>query len=219
MLIGIIADIHGNIRALKAVIGEMPEIDILLVAGDIAGRVKRLKEVFEIIDRYDAIMVRGNHEEMATRYFERFGGDDNRLKELVSRLNDAPYKKELHLGGVNILMAHGSPWEPKSEYIYPEYTDFSRFEGLGFDYIILGHTHVPMIIKTGDVTIINPGSVGEPQATDPRPSFATLDTEKRVAKIHYVKNYVEERRLRVITPFRWGMMQGWMERLSKDVNR
>lgn len=202
MLIGIISDIHGNDRALKATVEEMPETDLILLAGDIAGRAVDLKRVFEIIDENEIVYIKGNHEDMAVLYFDSFGRDET-TGELVKKIEEAAYSMELVLDGKKVFMAHGSPWNPKNEYIYPEYNDFSAFETLGYDYIILGHTHVPMVVKSGEVTIINPGSVGEPQAGDPRPSFALLDTESGAAEIRYVKNYTEEKRLRFITPFRW----------------
>ncbi len=203
MLIGIISDIHGNIDALKATIAEMPDIDSLLVAGDIAGRAANLVELFEIIDTKNSTFIKGNHEEMAVLYYENFGKDE-KLGKLIRRLKDAPYEIEVSIDDKKILLTHGSPNNPKNEYIYPEYSDFDAFDDLGYDYIILGHTHVPMIVRLKNTTVINPGSVGEPQASDPRPSYAVIDTETGKAEIHYVENYVEKNRLRFINPFRWG---------------
>jgi putative phosphoesterase len=202
MLIGIISDIHGNDRALKATVEEMPKTDMILLAGDIAGRAVDLKRVFDIIDENEIVYIKGNHEDMAVLYFDSFGRDET-TGALIKRIEETAYSMELGLDGKRIFMAHGSPWNPKNEYIYPEYKDFSAFEALGYDYIVLGHTHIPMIVKSGKVTIINPGSVGEPQASDPRPSFALLDTTSGAAEIRYVKNYTEEKKLRFITPFRW----------------
>jgi putative phosphoesterase len=202
MRIGIISDIHGNTRALKATMEEMPATDVVLLAGDIAGRVAGLVEIFEIIDAYHMYFIKGNHEEMAILYQERFG-TNGKVGELVRRLSDAPYRMELQFSGKKFLMAHGSPENPKSEYIYPEYPYFHRFEELGFDFIILGHTHVPMVVRSGVVTIVNPGSVGEPMADNPRPSYAVIDTETGSAKIFFVERYRETERLRYINPFRW----------------
>ena len=112
--------------------------------------------------------------------------------------------REIDAGGLHMLMVHGSPWNHKSEYIYPEYGAFERFDDLGYDCVILGHTHVPMVIETATTLIINPGSVGEPVVQDPRPSFAVLDTEERRAEIHTIPDYVETKRVRSVTPFRWG---------------
>jgi putative phosphoesterase len=202
MIIGAIADIHGNVPALVATLAEMPKTDVTLLAGDIAGRAHELVEVMEIVERHDMIYVQGNHEEAAINYWSLFGGD-RRLTEAVGRIQETPHRKELVLDGKRLLVAHGSPDNPKKEYVYPEYPYFNRLFSLGFDYLVLGHTHVPMVITRGRVVIVNPGSVGEPDARDPRPSFAILDTDAGTAEIHHLRHYVETKRLRFITPFRW----------------
>jgi putative phosphoesterase len=202
MLIGIIADIHGNLPALEATLAEMPVTDSILLAGDIAGRAHELVEAFRVIDERRMIYVQGNHEEAAVNYHTMFGGD-GALSSAISRIKETPYRRDLVIDDTRILLAHGSPFNPKNEYIYPEYPYFSRFAGLGMDYIVLGHTHVPMVIRAGDVTIINPGSVGEPEAARPHPSYCLLDTRTGDAHIHYLTTYIEEKRLKYITPFRW----------------
>jgi putative phosphoesterase len=202
MIIGIIADIHGNLPALEATLAQMPETDSLLLAGDIAGRAHELVEAFRIIDERHMIYVQGNHEEAAVNFYTLFGGNPA-LSSAISRIKETPYRRDMVIDGARILLAHGSPENPKNEYIYPEYPHFGRFATLGFDYIILGHTHVPMVIRSHSVTIINPGSVGEPEAKYPHPSYCLLDTRTGDARIRYVTAYVEKKRLKYITPFRW----------------
>lgn len=202
MLIGIIADIHGNLPALTATLAEMPETDSLFLAGDIAGRAHELVEILSIIDERRIVFVQGNHEEAAVNYYSLFGGD-RALSSAISRIKQTPHRMDMVIDGKKVLLAHGSPANPKNEYIYPEYPHFGAFSGLGFDYIILGHTHVPMVIRENLVTVINPGSVGEPEAKDPRPSYCLLDTRTGEIRIRYITTYVEKKRLKYITPFRW----------------
>jgi len=67
------------------------------------------------------------------------------------------------------------------EYVYPD-TPVAYLENLieeRKDYIILGHTHIPMVLHTGKGLFINPGSVGQPRDGDPRASFALLDTDEK----------------------------------------
>jgi len=202
MLIGIISDIHGNEPALAATLDEMGDLDAFLFAGDLTGKATELAAVWRRLEKVPTTFIRGNHEDFALSYINLFNHDDD-LAKIARRITATPERIDITIGGVAILMAHGSPWNPKSEYIYPEYNNFSRFEGLGYDVVILGHTHVPMIKQIGKVTIINPGSVGEPLASDPRPSYALLDTATKAAEIRYTQNYRENKRLRFITPFRW----------------
>ena len=203
MRIGIIADIHGNIAALNAVLERLTDVQMILLAGDVAGKTASLVRILGIIDEYNIVFIRGNHEEVAEDYFRRFGGDDE-TRDAIERIARVPAAREIDAGGLHMLMVHGSPWNHKSEYIYPEYEEFWRFDELEYDCVILGHTHVPMIVDTGKTLIINPGSVGEPVAQDPRPSFAVLDTDSRRAAVHRVPDYVEKGQVRSVTPFRWG---------------
>ena len=71
---------------------------------------------------------------------------------------------------------HASPWSFLEEYIYPDYPYFDRFESLPWDYVLLGHTHYPLIKKVGRVTIINPGSCGQPRQGNYRANAAILDS-------------------------------------------
>jgi len=202
MIIGIIADIHGNLPALTATLAEMPQTDSLLLAGDIAGRAHELVDILSIIDGRRITFVQGNHEEAVINYYSLYGGDPA-LSSAIKRIKETPYRRDLVIDGKKVLLAHGSPANPKNEYIYPEYPYFDAFADLGFDYIILGHTHVPMVIYARNVTVINPGSVGEPEAHNPHPSYCLLDTRTGRAEIRYVTTYVEKKRLKYITPFRW----------------
>jgi diadenosine tetraphosphatase ApaH/serine/threonine PP2A family protein phosphatase len=41
--------------------------------------------------------------------------------------------------------------------------------------ILVGHTHIPALLKFGDKLVANPGSVGLPRDGDPRACYAILD--------------------------------------------
>ncbi len=65
--------------------------------------------------------------------------------------------------------------------------DLLRREIAGIDdhYVLVGHTHFPMIRRIGAQLVINPGSVGQPRDGDPRASYAVIEdgavTLKRAA--------------------------------------
>ncbi|AKB75962.1 hypothetical protein MSLAZ_2701 [Methanosarcina lacustris Z-7289] len=50
-------------------------------------------------------------------------------------------------------------------------------EPVDAEFLIVGHSHIPMNRKLGDLTIINPGSVGQPRDRDTRAGCAVFDTE------------------------------------------
>ena len=97
-------------------------------------------------------------------------------------------------------MVHGSPWNRLKEYVYTEAPQISRLAKLGRDVIILGHTHVPMVARIDGVTVINPGSVGQPPAEDPRPAYAWMETDTGEVRIEKIDFSMEEKSLRIVRP-------------------
>lgn len=97
----------------------------------------------------------------------------------------------------DLLFVHGSPREPTNEYVFPEdiYNErkmealFSRIRL----YCFQGHTHIPGVFTTtgdfispeecdyhyeltGEKTMVNVGSVGQPRDGDSRACYTILDT-------------------------------------------
>jgi putative phosphoesterase len=106
---------------------------------------------------------------------------------LLDSLATAPISLELALAGARLLMVHASPWKPFEEYILPHSPQLPRFTQLPYDFVILGHTHVPMVERVDRVTIINPGSCSQPRDQDRRGSYAILDLERREAALRRVR--------------------------------
>ncbi|MBI4595494.1 MAG: metallophosphoesterase family protein [Candidatus Tectomicrobia bacterium] len=201
MKIGIIADIHSNLPCLRAVLESIPPVELLLCAGDMIDRYYAPDEVFDLLEQYHVQSIQGNHEDGIFAYYhvQKNGAPTQRvLKCIVS----APEKLEIQLNGKRLLMVHGSPWNYRKEYLYPESDKLPLLAALGFDFVILGHTHVPMVKNLSGVTIINPGSCGQPMLSDPRPSYALLDSETGEASIQYLSVYLPEEQLRYYYPLR-----------------
>ncbi|MEM2965269.1 MAG: metallophosphoesterase family protein, partial [Candidatus Bathyarchaeia archaeon] len=51
--------------------------------------------------------------------------------------------------------------------------------------LILGHTHIPYVIETGNGFLMNPGSVGQPRDGDPRASYMLLEIEGSSVKVDH----------------------------------
>ena len=49
MKIGILADIHGNLPALKVVLAELPQVELLLCCGDVVGYYPDVNEVCALL--------------------------------------------------------------------------------------------------------------------------------------------------------------------------
>ena len=191
MRIGIVSDIHAAPDALRRVFEDMPAVDRILCAGDAISEYKFCAETVELLRQAGAQCIQGNHEHVL------FGGANPRYlhkcqaefpAHLLDFLATAPPSLELEAAGARVFMVHGSPWQPFADYIVPRSPLLARFAPLPYDYVILGHTHVPMVHQVNGVTVINPGSCSQPRDGERHGSYAILDLEQRT---------VELRRLRV----------------------
>lgn len=205
MKLALLSDIHGNHFALQAVLDSIKqnEVENLIVTGDFVGYYFWPREVLELFQPWNVIAIRGNHEEMFFKAVDdaefldsvnaKYGeGLQVALETLTDEQKDwltgLPESLVIDLAAKKILLCHGSPWNP-DEYIYPDAQDevFDRCADTGYDWIIMGHTHYPMVRQTRNTTIINPGSVGQPRNRQPGAHWALLDT-----KSHEVNLFCEK---------------------------
>ncbi len=198
MRVGVLSDVHANLAGLEAALAAMGHVDRLLFAGDMLGYYFDAPAVVRRFRDLRAECILGNHdlhflahlglrEELPptitpAAYRARYGPSLERAAaelsaEDVAWLATLSTSRRLQLGGVQVLLVHGSPWRPTDEYIYPDHRAFERFGGIDADLVVMGHTHRPLLRREGQVTLLNPGSCGQPRDGDRRVSFAVLDVE------------------------------------------
>jgi putative phosphoesterase len=194
MRLALIGDIHGNSAALRAVLSRAAaeRVDALLVTGDLVGYYFDPRGVLDLLGPWSRYTVRGNHEDMlarARRDRQALAGIDKAygsglcmaLDELprheLDALSALPHPLDVVLDGRRILLCHGAPWD-NDAYVYPDADEtlLARCAVPGYDFVILGHTHYPMVRRIEGVTIVNPGSVGQPRNRQPGAHWALLDT-------------------------------------------
>lgn len=189
MRIGIVSDIHCNAPGLVRALELMGnEVDEVICAGDTVYEFRFSDEVVEVIRKNGIRMVLGNHEAVLLgSQGERARSSAGVNQDNVKWLAEQPYQLDTRVNGKRLLMAHGSPFEPWNEYIFPHTPSFRKLAELDSvtDYVVLGHTHQAMAERSGRVLVINPGSTGE--ARDPRIgfqlSYAVLDTQSDEVRI------------------------------------
>ncbi len=199
MKVGLIADVHGNIPALRAVLTALRDrVDSILFMGDLVGYYSFVNECVEDWDADRIIGVLGNHDQIlldclaqgrepAESYRARYGSALTRCLRNLSAtartlLASWPQERSLNLEGVSVAMFHGAPWAPLEGRVYPDFTDWPRFESCSEEVILLGHTHYPMMKEWRGKKIVNPGSVGQPRSQSGVAEFAVLDLAKRSAE-------------------------------------
>ena len=180
MRIGIVSDIHCNAAGLEQALASMGDVDELICAGDAIYQYRFSTDVVRLLRERGARTIQGNHEEIFLGpHGERARASDGVDRRELAWLAEQPLELRTRVAGQTLFVVHGSPWEPRKEYLYPHSPTLGRFQDFDADIVILGHTHYQMAKRVGRTLLINPGSAGEPR--DARNgfqlSYAVLDTE------------------------------------------
>ena len=208
--IAVLSDIHGNSAALRAVLRDLhhQKIEECFILGDLIGYYYRPLEVLRLLDESNIScqMIRGNHERMLERALRdelkwedirsRYGHGieiaaqqlpEKLLKELLS----LPDQRKEERDGKKFLLCHGSPVD-KDRYVYPDAEDsIFDFPDMEADYVLLGHTHYPMMRCCSSFCIINPGSVGQARGRGGLAEWCIINTDNNVVTMHKTPYDVE----------------------------
>ena len=100
----------------------------------------------------------------------------------IDWLRDLPLDHRLTLpDGTRLLAVHASPGRDDGPGVTPatSTSDLAALiDGADADLIVVGHTHWPQDHRLNGVRVINPGSVSNPPAGDPRASYARLEASE-----------------------------------------
>jgi putative phosphoesterase len=201
MKLALLADIHGNYLALRAVLDAAISsgVERLLVAGDLVGYYFEPFKVWGALNEWDFLAVRGNHENMLEKAYNdphflaevdaRYGsGLRVAIKQFpasqLSLLWQLPKAQTIQVDACRIQLCHGSPWDT-DQYIYPDAsTDLlERCATSDHDVVVLGHSHYPMLHEVGRTLVVNPGSVGQPRNRVSGAHWGLLDTDTRTVEL------------------------------------
>lgn len=193
MRLGLIADIHGNLPALRAVLEAMGPVDSLLCAGDVVGYYPDANQVCEVIRALGMAVVRGNHDAYVVgRLAPRGDAPDLYRTEWTARtltadnrgwLAGLPVEREVAADGCRIFLRHASPWDEET-YLYMDSPALAGVALGGEEVLVVGHTHWPGTRRVGGGgLLVNPGSVGQPRDHDPRASYAILEAGRGTVEL------------------------------------
>jgi putative phosphoesterase len=212
MRIAILADIHGNLTALDAVLADLRQQkpDVIYHGGDLPYGGSHPAEVIDCIVQAGWKGVLGNTDEMLwdTSARPALEASAPKLKPLFKVLFDlaGPATKQMiapsrlewlralptELRHDNLVLMHASPgnlWRAPMDT-----TDDTELENtynqMRAEIVVYCHIHRPFIRKVGNMTICNTGSVGAPYDGDPRASYLMIDDGQ--PSIHRVAYDVEK---------------------------
>jgi diadenosine tetraphosphatase ApaH/serine/threonine PP2A family protein phosphatase len=214
--VAVISDVHANLYALEAVLGEIDREppDAVWCLGDTVGYGPRPNECCELVrERADPVLI-GNHDLLA------LGSADVALDEFnpeaaaasiwtseqlseQSRSFLEGLEPTAEIDGVQLF--HGSPRDPVWEYVLTELVALESLTMATAPLVLVGHTHgAPALVLDGDKLqggiapdgfeaslergrwLLNPGSVGQPRDGNPRAAFLELDLAAKRARFRRV---------------------------------
>jgi predicted phosphodiesterase len=184
----IIADVHGNLEALKAVLAD-PH-DALICLGDMVGYgpepgpcVRRILEEAELV-------LRGNHDHaLATGAAPGCPPSFQWLAEATAQLGVAqlssteraalaelPLRASHMIDGIRYHLVHAAPTDPMYRYLEPTSDGWAReVREIGPEVLLVGHTHLQFRHHVAGRTIVSPGSVGQPRHGDARAAYMVIE--------------------------------------------
>lgn len=200
MRLAILADIHGNLQALDAVLADVEDAgaDRVVVNGDMVNRGPNNLAVMERLTDARLTMTLGNHDDLMRKWVEHD-------PDLPPAWFDDPYwqgtawcAEQLdHAGWIDtfrdlpmtahpapetapsVLVSHGSPRHYREGYgrHLSDETLSEILEMHPAEVLVGSHTHRPLERRWSRYLILNTGAVGAPFNGDPRAQYLLLTLE------------------------------------------
>ncbi|MGK5083606.1 metallophosphoesterase [Bdellovibrionota bacterium FG-1] len=204
MRVAVISDLHGNYRALEAVIEDISRqnVDLTVCAGDIIDPFRRSLETWLKLKSLKIPCLRGNHEDYSMIYHHR---PDIRPEirtavhfkpvQLVAQHLGPVIASELGAlplsytvpgpGGDDLFICHASPLANNRSFIYGIDEDLSKsLRSISASTIVAGHIHQQWVHQWSDKTLILAGSLGLPLSGTPEAEYLIMEYRKSWTPVH-----------------------------------
>jgi putative phosphoesterase len=180
--LAIVADVHGNLAALEAVLAEIEHegFEAIVVAGDVAGGPEQRATLARLRGLENAQVVRGNVDRVIVQAYDeqwsyapdapllrKVGGWaagqlTRQERDFLAGFEDRVVVSVEGLG--DVLVCHGSPRSDDEimTSITPESVLAPMLTGIEARVVVCGHTHVQFDRTVGETRVVNAGSVGMP---------------------------------------------------------
>ena len=220
MLHAVVADIHGNLKALEAVLADIDRRGASSIAclGDFVGYGASPNECCRLVRNVAEVTLLGNHDAaVAGRmdysfYYEGARHALDWSAEVLTEENHAWLRSLPYTYRVGeIGFSHGSPVDPRAyEYVFaleqarelvPEMQDLAEVTFIGHSHLCkafaLGNGEVNDVVaqkfsfRRGYQYLISVGSVGQPRDYDNRACFVVCDTTARTVEYIRVEYDIE----------------------------
>lgn len=195
MKLGLIADIHGNIDALDAVLERLEHegVEFILCAGDLVAYGAHPNSVIDRVKGLGIPCVMGNYDDaVAWDKAKASRKPSSPLNEPLKQaaldwtkgivrpenkrfLKSLPRLLEYKLAGKKLLVLHAGLGHLDDWLVPGEPLLAQAVAQLGADILVLGHSHQVFCEQIGQTLVINPGAVGRSLDGDVRAACAVLN--------------------------------------------
>jgi putative phosphoesterase len=190
MRIAIFSDIHGNLLALDACLGDLEQqggADVIIAAGDLVADGPKPKKVVQRLMEVNAQCIRGNTDrEIAEGTVEAMSPVERAQLEwtrkdlgdkLVAWLGALPFALRFGEEDNQLLVVHANPTNDV-EHMWPDLDDETLEKLIGGESvattIAFGHLHLPYVRMWRGKLLVNVASAGLPKDGDARAGYAIL---------------------------------------------
>jgi putative phosphoesterase len=203
MRVGLIADIHADVRALEATLRHLDRIKVNLTfcAGDVVGYGDQADAAVALLKDRAIPCVRGNHDRWALERRQVIGARGWKpavfTDDTWAFLEALPTSLEKEVGSRTLAVHHGSPVSD-TEFVSPYKPLPACLDTFWAEsparVLVLGHTHIPMVERGPAGTIFNPGSVLGVPGVQTSYSFAVVEWDDLSVRFFEVRTGRETRR-------------------------
>ncbi len=193
MRIAVIADIHGNAEALKAVLADMETqgVSEAVNLGDHFSGPLDAATTAALLRAREFHSIRGNHDRWLLQQDPSEMGPSDKVAHDQLSAEDLDWLRALPPTlqiADRIFMCHGTPTRDTQYWLERCDSDgtvraatldevMHEAEGIDASLILCAHTHIPRIVRLTDGRIVlNPGSVGCPAYDDDAPAYHHMQT-------------------------------------------
>jgi len=221
MRIALLSDVHGNLPAFEAVLGDVENqsVEEVWCLGDLVGYGAQPDDCVQLArDRCD-LSLAGNHDLVVTgdipiSDFSSGAAAAAKWTQDTIREETMSYLKSLDPAdpGREPALYHASPRDPVWEYVLSTWQAEECMDLMDARVGAIGHSHVALWFHRDDGGkiagatadageqqdlssgrwLINPGGVGQPRDGDPRAAWLLLDTSTWTAEWRRVEYPIEE---------------------------
>lgn len=149
MRVLIVSDTHGHNNNYFRVLEKEGQMDMVIHCGDAEGSEYLLQEAAGC----PLHIVMGNND-----FF-----------------SDLPREIETEIGKNRVLITHGHYYCVSTGYELLKDEALSR----GFDIVMYGHTHRPVVDESDGIVVLNPGSLTYPRQEGRRPSYIVMEIDQK----------------------------------------